>query len=167
MGNGVETRVRLLSRLAGAALAVLLSAAVAAAAACREDTVHISGDFGAARFSVEVVRTPEDQARGLMFREDLPMSAGMIFAYETPRNVSFWMRNTLIPLDMIFIDETGTVSHIHANAVPLDETSIPSQGPVIAVLEINGGLSAQMGIAPGALVRHPAIPQDLARLPCE
>jgi len=135
-------------------------------AECRSDEVVLAGDFGQVRFNVEVARTPEEQARGLMYVESMPSSAGMLFAYPTPRNVSFWMRNTLIPLDMIFIDVTGTVARVHANAVPLDETPIPSEGRVSGVLEINGGLAARIGIAPGALVRHPELPQDTARWPC-
>jgi len=91
-----------------------------------------------------------------MHRESMPLSAGMYFVNERPRRTSFWMRNTLIPLDMLFIDATGVVQHIHANAIPLDETPIPGGDGVLTVLEINGGLAARLGITVGSEVRHPA-----------
>ena len=100
------------------------------------------------QFIVEVARTPEQQAQGLMNREELAPDRGMIFPYEPPRDASFWMRNTLIPLDIIFVRPDGTIARI-ANAIPLDETPIPSLEPVGAVLELAGGRSAELGIKPG------------------
>lgn len=137
-----------------------------AAAECRESELLVTGAFGATRFTVEIARTPEEQARGLMFREEMAADAGMLFVYDTPRTVSFWMRNTLIPLDMIFIGPDGAVRHVHAEAIPGDETPIPSRGPVIGVLEINGGLAEEIGIAPGAQVRHPLLAVDGAARDC-
>ncbi len=90
-----------------------------------------------------------------MNREHLPANAGMLFVFDPPRSVSFWMRNTLIPLDMIFLDREGVVQTIHENAVPLDETPIPGGDGIYAVLEINGGLSRELGIVPGSEMRHP------------
>jgi uncharacterized membrane protein (UPF0127 family) len=97
---------------------------------------------------------------------DLPRMAGMLFVYERPQAVSFWMENTLIPLDMIFADATGTVRRIHENAVPLDRTPIPGGPDIQYVLEINGGLSARLGLAPGDEMRHPSIPSERAAWPC-
>ncbi|WOI57601.1 DUF192 domain-containing protein [Palleronia sp. LCG004] len=135
-------------------------------AACRDGVVELRGDFGEARFRVEVADDPAEQARGLMHVEDLPAGRGMLFVYEEAGPVSFWMRNTLIPLDMIFADATGTVTRVHANAVPLDETSIPGGDNVLSVLEINGGLAARIGIEEGSELRHAALPQDDAAWPC-
>ncbi|MEO0936881.1 MAG: DUF192 domain-containing protein [Pseudomonadota bacterium] len=128
-----------------------------AAAACREDTIRLRGDWGAARFTVEIADEPAEQQRGLMFRETMPASAGMLFVYETPRPMSFWMRNTLIELDMIFIDAAGIVQHIHHRAQPRDETVIDG-GRGLAALEINGGLAQRMGITVGTQVQHPRLP---------
>ncbi|CAM4050566.1 DUF192 domain-containing protein [Palleronia rufa] len=125
------------------------------------------GDWGQARFAVSVMDDPEERARGLMFVEDLAPMTGMLFIYDRPQPVSFWMRNTLIPLDMLFLDATGTVRRIHENAVPLDETPIPGGDDILAVLEINGGMSGRLGIEEGSVLRHPDLPQDQAAWPCE
>ena len=146
--------------------AALLATAGAARAACDADRVDLRGDWGAARFSVELALTAEEQARGLMFRERLARNAGMLFVYEREQPVSFWMRNTLIPLDMIFLDDAGVVVKVHAEAVPGDETPIPSGAPARAVLEIPGGMAATLGIAEGDALRSPILPQDGAAWPC-
>lgn len=101
-----------------------------------------------------------------MFRESLPPSAGMLFVYDRPGRPSFWMKNTLIPLDMIFADPSGRVTRVHAMARPGDTTPIPGGEGVQFVLEINGGLAARLGIAPGAEMRHPAVNQTQAAWPC-
>lgn len=99
---------------------------------------------------VEVAATPEHWAQGLMFRTELADDAGMIFDMgQPPRVISFWMRNTLIPLDMVFIGDDGIVKHIHKNAQPKDDTSISSVEPVTMVLEIGGGRSDALGLAVG------------------
>ncbi len=104
------------------------------------------------RFTVEVARTVEEQAQGLMNRESLGPDRGMIFPYDPPVVASFWMKNTLIPLDMIFIRADGTVASIEANTVPLSLDPVAAGEPVAAVLELAGGRSAELGIAPGAKV---------------
>ena len=104
-------------------------------------------------FTVEVARTGEEQAMGLMYRTQLSPDRGMIFPMEPARNASFWMRNTLIPLDMIFVRADGTIANIAANTVPYSEEPVPSEGPVAAVLEIAGGRSAELGIKPGDTVK--------------
>ena len=131
--------------------------ATATAAACRDDSVDLRWPGGQARFAVEVADDDAERSRGLMHRESLPRSAGMLFIYETPRRATFWMKNTLIPLDMIFADASGRVTHVHANAVPQDLTTIDGGDGVKLVLEINGGLAARLGIVPGAEMRHPSI----------
>ncbi len=157
---------RLLIRAAAVCALALATATGVAAQGCSPDRVDLRGDFGTVRFSVELARTPEEHSRGLMFRESMPRMAGMLFVYPREAPVSFWMRNTLIPLDMIFADDTGTIVRVHANAVPRDETPIPSGEPVLTVLEINGGLAARLGIDAGDELRSPALPQDLAAWPC-
>ncbi|MFQ6548974.1 DUF192 domain-containing protein [Aestuariibius sp. 2305UL40-4] len=137
-----------------------------ALADCAEDLVTVAGAFGQAQFNIELADDPEERARGLMFREDLPTFDGMLFVYDAPGRVAFWMRNTLIPLDMIFVDETGRVTQIHENAVPGDVTPIPGPDDTLAVLEINGGLAGRLGIAEGAMLGHPAFNQEIAALPC-
>ena len=150
--------------LAAAALALLFSGGVARAegAVCAPDRLDIRGDWGAARFSVEIADTPETQARGLMFRESLPAAHGMLFVYERPGAPAFWMRNTLIPLDMLFVTPEGVVQHVHAEAVPGDETPIRGGDGVLAVFEIRGGLAEAIGIAPGDEMRHPAFGPEAA-----
>ncbi|HKX91128.1 MAG TPA: DUF192 domain-containing protein [Sphingomicrobium sp.] len=109
-------------------------------------TIHSA--TGAHRFTVEVAATPEQQATGMMFRRSVPVDRGMIFPYGQSQNVAFWMRNTLVPLDIIFIRSDGTIVRI-ATARPLDETPVPSGEPVSAVLEIRGGRAAELGIGEG------------------
>jgi len=100
-------------------------------------------------FQVEVARTSAEQARGLMFRIAMGADEGMIFPMSPPRLASFWMRNTVIPLDIIFIGADRRILNIAANAVPYSETPIPSDGLASAVLELNGGRAVELGIAPG------------------
>ncbi len=138
----------------------------AALAACSADRLEMRGDFGTVRFRVVIADTPQARARGLMHVPEMPRMSGMLFVYERPQSVSFWMENTLIPLDMIFADETGLVRRIHENAVPLDRTPIPGGNDIQYVLEINGGLAASLGLSEGDQMRHPSIVQDIAAWPC-
>ena len=139
-------------------LPFLLSAAPALADCADPATLDVTGDFGTARFSVEVADEPDERAKGLMFVEALGPREGMLFVYEAERpGIAFWMRNTLIPLDMIFADADGVVISVHANAVPLDETPIPAGAPAQFVLEIPGGRAAALGIGAGDRLVHPAI----------
>lgn len=124
------------------------------------------GDFGSVRFRVAIADTPQERAQGLMHVPQMPRMAGMLFVYERPQSVSFWMENTLIPLDMIFADETGLVRRIHENAVPMDRTPIPGGDGIQYVLEINGGMAAALGLSEGDQMRHPAIAQEIAAWPC-
>lgn len=160
------TRRRLAAAFAASLLCLGLIGPATAQSACRDDTVMMRGDWGTVRFNVEIADDPEEQRQGLMHRESMPISSGMLFVYPTPRPSSFWMRNTLIPLDMLFVDAQGTVTHIHHNAVPLDETAIHGGDSVLAVLEINGGLAKRLGIVEGAQLRHPAFAGAGAVWPC-
>lgn len=170
MGNdSIRRHRKLIARVATLAwIAVaVLAAPVRAQDVCADDTVHLRGDWGMMRFSVEVARTRAEQNQGLMHRTEMPISSGMLFVYTKPQKLSFWMRNTLIPLDMLFIDAAGVVQHIHENAVPLDETPISGgDDPQLAVLEINGGLSSRLGITEGTQIRHPAFDIQTAAWPC-
>jgi len=114
----------------------------------------IASANGKHAFTVEVAKTSAEQARGLMYRTDIPKDGGMIFAPYPPdggppRVASFWMKNTPSPLDIVFIRPDGTIARIAENAVPFDETPIPSGEPVGAVLELNGGRTQELGIAEG------------------
>ncbi len=100
-------------------------------------------------FTVELALDSGQRQQGLMFREKMEPDAGMLFDFDEAREISMWMRNTLIPLDMLFIGEDGTIRHIHAGAVPHSEAIISSEGPVKFVLELNGGEAARRNIAVG------------------
>ncbi|MCK0094703.1 DUF192 domain-containing protein [Yoonia sp. F2084L] len=132
---------------------------------CADGRLTVAGDFGQATFTVEIADDVQERAQGLMFVEDMPMLSGMLFVYERPQSVSFWMKNTLIPLDMLFVSPEGEILNIHENAVPGDLTPIPGGSGVQMVLEINGGLSSRLGIAPGDVMQHPSFGAD-AILPC-
>lgn len=151
-----------------AALAVfaLLTAAAGAVPACDPDKIEILAVPGSRTFSIEIADDPDEQARGLMFRPALPADAGMLFVYDRPRPANFWMRNTMIPLDMIFIDDTGRIESIAERTDPYSERVSSSQGDVRAVLEINGGLSRELGIGPGTQVIHPAFEQAPDEVRC-
>jgi uncharacterized membrane protein (UPF0127 family) len=135
------------------------------AAECRDDRVTIKGGFGEAHFTVQIATDAAERAQGLMNVPEMGTLEGTLFTYDEPRTVSFWMHNTLIPLDMIFAGPDGIIIAIHENAVPLDRTSIPSEGVQFA-LEINGGLAGRLGIKLGHALQHPAIGRGAA-LPCE
>ncbi|MBS0272945.1 MAG: DUF192 domain-containing protein [Proteobacteria bacterium] len=109
---------------------------------------------GEATFNVEVAADWRSQEYGLMNRKSLPRHTGMIFDFGSPSMTSFWMKNTLIPLDMIFIRQDGTISSVAPDAVPMSLDSIPSTEPVRAVLEIGGGEAARLGIYPGQKVHN-------------
>ncbi|MFP7673143.1 DUF192 domain-containing protein [Marivita sp. S0852] len=138
----------------------------AASDTCAYDTVFLRGDWGSARITVDVVDTPETRSQGLMFVESLPRLAGMLFVYEREQTVSFWMKNTLIPLDMIFADGAGVVQRVHHNARPGDLTPIAGGSHIQFVLETNAGLAEMLGIDVGTELRHPAIPANSAAWSC-
>jgi uncharacterized membrane protein (UPF0127 family) len=109
---------------------------------------------GRFQFMVELAETPSAWQRGLQNRQELSGDAGMLFNYHKPRPVSMWMKDTLIPLDMIFLDERGFVVQVAENTVPLSLDTISSRGPVMAVLELNAGAASRLGLRPGDRVLH-------------
>jgi uncharacterized membrane protein (UPF0127 family) len=113
-----------------------------------ETTLTVHSKNGDHRFKVEIAATPEQQERGLMFRKSLTGDRGMIFPYQPAQDVAFWMKNTLMPLDIVFIRADGTIGRI-TTAKALDLTPVPSGGPITGVLEIRGGRAAELGIAEG------------------
>lgn len=130
-----------------------LRAQAAAPAAALEGLVIISGERRHS-FQVEVMRTPEQRARGLMHRQFMPADRGMLFDFQRSEPVAMWMQNTFIPLDMLFIRADGTIARIAQRTEPLSQRTIPSGEPVLSVLEINGGVSETLGIKPGDRVEH-------------
>ena len=115
---------------------------------------------GRTRFFVEIADNDATRERGLMFRKSLAPDRGMLFDFHTPREVAFWMRNTLIPLDIIYIRPDGTVLSIARNTTPLSEAPIPSGGPTLGVLELAGGRSAEIGLMPGDRIEHRMFKRD-------
>jgi len=110
---------------------------------------------GEHRFQVEVARTDEQRARGLMFRRFMPEDRGMLFDFKTEQPVMMWMRNTYIPLDMIFIARDGRVINVAENTEPMSERTIASASPAFAVLEVNAGVSRKIGLKAGDRISHP------------
>lgn len=117
-------------------------------------TIETASGTPSLSFMIEVARTPRQKALGLMYRRSLAEKYGMLFSYEGEQEISMWMKNTYIPLDMLFIKANGQIHRIEAMTEPFSERVIKSQGPVLAVLEIAGGQAQRLGIAPGDKVRH-------------
>jgi uncharacterized membrane protein (UPF0127 family) len=118
------------------------------------ETLEIITTSGTHKFLVEVMRTDLQRQRGLMFRRVMPGDRGMLFAFQTEQPVSMWMKNTFLPLDMIFIANTGKVVGMAENTEPLSETTISSGGPSSGVLELNAGTAAKIRLKIGDIVRH-------------
>jgi uncharacterized membrane protein (UPF0127 family) len=138
------------------ALTLLLPLAASLEAAMRTERLWLVTSAGRETpIDVEIAEDAEDKQVGLMFRTDLPDGKGMLFAYESPREVTMWMHNTYIPLDMVFIRPDGVVHRIETRAEPMSDRIISSQGPVIAVLELAGGAAERLGLKAGDRVRHP------------
>ena len=138
---------------------VVLGAGSARAAAPLQSfetsNLTIVGADGRHRFTVELAETPAQLEQGLMFRPSLAADAGMLFDFKQPTVATMWMRNTLIPLDMLFVDRDGTIVGIAARTVPGSDAIIAAPAPVRAVIELNGGTAARLGIRPGDRVLHP------------
>ncbi len=139
---------------------VLLAGAEAAQAQNQPQTLptadlEIAGRGGVHFFVVEMAMTPDQQATGLMFRKTLPEGRGMLFDFREEREISMWMKNTFVPLDMIFIRSDGRIHSIAENTTPESLKPIFSRGPARAVLEVAAGTSRRLGLAPGDRVLHP------------
>ena len=143
---------RLLPIFAGIVLALIW---IAPPHAATTGTLEIASKTGVHSFTVEVVGTDEERAKGLMFRRELPEGRGMLFDFRRERPVAFWMKNTYVPLDMIFIRADGRILRIAENTQPMSESLVPSGGPVLAVLEVIAGTAKKLGIEPGDRVSYP------------
>lgn len=157
MPSTISSLRRCLARAACAAIAITLLAAIVQAAPVtfEQSSLTIDAAHDSFEFQVEMAVTPEQRAQGLMFREDLEEGQGMLFDFGRPQHASMWMRNTYVPLDMLFIDADGRITQIAANTQPLSDKVVASREPVRAVLELRGGVSAKLGIKPGDRVIHP------------
>jgi uncharacterized membrane protein (UPF0127 family) len=120
-----------------------------------QQTLEIASKTGVHVFAVEIADNDAERAKGLMYRRELPEGQGMLFDFQREQEVSFWMQNTYIPLDMVFIRGDGRILRIAENTEPLSTRLIPSGGPVRAVLEVIGGTTRKLGIAPGDRVASP------------
>ena len=118
-----------------------------------KETISINSGQGPQTFIVEIMETPSQLERGLMYRRTMPTDHGMLFNFHSDQPVMMWMKNTYLPLDMIFTDKTGKITWIAENAEPLSEAIIPSHGSVYSVLEINGGLAAKLKIHVGDMIK--------------
>lgn len=127
----------------------------ASLAQARVESLVIAGPEARHEFEVEVVRNDADRANGLMFRRSMPQNRGMLFDFVRDGEISMWMQNTYISLDMVFIRKDGVIARIAENAEPLSTRTIPSGEPVRAVLELNGGTARRLGLKAGQRVEHP------------
>jgi hypothetical protein len=139
--------------LVTAFVALSFSSALARAAALQP--LEIVTASGSHEFRVELADTPSERAKGLMFRRAMPQNQGMLFDFHDEVPIMMWMKNTYIPLDMVFVDREGGVTKIAPNAVPMSEETIPG-GMAYAVIELNSGVAEKIGLKPGDRVRHPA-----------
>ena len=137
------------------AVAAAAGSAAAPLQSFETSSLTIVSAHGRHRFTVQLAQTPAQMQQGLMFRPSLAADAGMLFDFKEPTVATMWMHNTLIPLDMLFVDANGTIVNIRARAVPKSDAIISAEAPVRAVLELNGGTAARLGIARGDRVLHP------------
>lgn len=147
----------LLPRGAAAALLLLLAALLSPAGpafALPQTDLLVETASSQFRFEVEIADDPAERAQGLMFRETLADNAGMLFIYPEPQKVEFWMKNTPLSLDIVFVRQDGTIARIAERTTPFSEATIPSGEAIIAVLEVKGGLMRELGIAVGDRLRQ-------------
>ena len=152
---------------ASSAVFVFATIPAAGEAACDLGVVELRGDWGRASFQVEVADTEPTRKLGLMHRDHLAVGRGMLFVFERTGPVSFWMKNTRMPLDMLFMDESGRVVFIHERATPYETRSIHGGDSIRYVLEVNGGVAELYGIKAGTEARHVSFEQRLAVWPCQ
>ena len=138
------------SKTAGCAAGAALGQSPAGLA---QTTLCITSGSKTRAFTVEIARTSAEQAKGMMFRTEMADNTGMIFSFPEPKAASFWMKNTVIPLDIIFVRANGTIESIAENTIPYSTDPVESGEPVAAVLELRGGLTSELGIAAGDTVR--------------
>ncbi|GGE93797.1 hypothetical protein GCM10007285_21790 [Stappia taiwanensis] len=161
-GRAAALRAALRKLVLGGALLILSWGAPASTeagetAALRREPLLVVSQTGRHRFEVEIADTPAARATGLMHRTALADDQGMLFDFKKEKEVFFWMKNTLIPLDMLFVEASGRIAHIAREATPLSEELVPSRAEVRFVLEVKGGLAARLGIAPGDVLQSDTI----------
>ncbi len=141
-----------------ARLTLWASISMIAGATCdaADESLEIVTATGSHRFQIEVARTERERQLGLMNRRSMPQNHGMLFLFPAEQPISMWMKNTYIPLDMIFVSRKGSVTGVAQDAVPMSEAIIPSGPPAYAVIELNAGAARAMGLAVGDQVRHPS-----------
>lgn len=147
-------------RAALVAAGVLFAASFGVAGAAELQPLTVTTANGQHEFAVELADEPRERSKGLMYRRSLDPDEGMLFDFGRPQPITMWMKNTYIPLDMLFIDESGTIRSIAERTTPLSERTIPSNGPARYVLEINGGRADALGIRPGDTVSGAALALD-------
>lgn len=140
-----------------AVVALIAASTPAGAAPCAPDRIEVRAGDGVAEFSVEIADTAATRAKGLMFREEMAPDAGMFFVYDEASRIAFWMKNTPLPLDIIFFNRHGVICSIKEAATPYSTDLIPSGCAAQTVLELNAGVAAARGLKRGAPARHPAI----------
>ncbi len=139
----------------------------AAEPACDDTKVQLRWENGRSSFNVELADDAESRARGLMHRESLAPFSAMLFVYPTPRKARFWMKDTLIPLDVLFFDHRGVLKTVHGDAQPFSLETIDGGDGIQYVLEINAGMASELGIPVGSELRHPSIDSSAAVWPCQ
>ncbi len=138
----------------GLLTAVFLALAPHPTFAAGVEALEIASSTGVHPFAVEMAETDDERSRGLMFRKELPEGKGMLFDFKVEQPVAFWMKNTYVSLDMLFIKADGRILSIAENTQPLSERGVPSGGPVRGVLEVVAGTAKKLGIKPGDRVAH-------------
>ena len=138
----------------GILLTCLALQGVSSTAAQTLETLAVVTASGRHVFQVEVMRTPDERSKGLMFRRFMPQDRGMLFDFQRSEPVAMWMQNTFIPLDMVFIRSDGTVARVAERTEPLSTRTIPSGEPVLSVLEVNAGIAETIGLKAGDRVEH-------------
>lgn len=152
-------RLHCLLAIVAAVLWVVAGDAKTAAITFEEMPLSIEAKSGRFDFQVEMAVSAEQRGAGLMFRENLAEDRGMLFDFGRPQRASMWMRNTYVPLDMLFIDGEGRITQIVADTQPFSDSVIASREPVRAVLELRAGVTAKLGIEPGDRIIHPMFAQ--------
>jgi uncharacterized protein len=150
------------NRKRGAVFSALLSFAGAAclfavaATALEKQPLTFVTQGGSRKITVEIASNDSERSTGLMFRRSIGADEGMLFLYDREQEITMWMKNTYIPLDMIFIKRNGVISHIETHTEPFSERIIPSEGPAFAVIEMGSGSAERLGLKPGDKVNYPA-----------
>lgn len=135
-------------------MVMAMAGGTGAVAQLKREPVIILTEKGEVSIDAEIAESPAEQTKGLMFRRSMPERSGMLFPYAGAREITMWMKNTFLPLDMVFIRADGIIHRIEAMTQPFSEETISSNGDVTAVLEINGGAAERLGIKPGQRVKH-------------